>query len=74
MKTVTITLTTAGIDTGPFNLYSDFDSYVTPFETNVSKSSLIAGYTSNAVPDTATIIRVRSTSICTNYVDLSIVV
>jgi hypothetical protein len=72
-QTVLITLTTAGADTGPFDLYSDADSYVTPFENNVPKSSLVSGYTSTLVPDLATIIRVQSDGTCTNFIDLGIV-
>jgi hypothetical protein len=73
-QTVLITLTTAGADTGPFDLFSDADSYVAPFETGVAKIDLTSGYTSVLVPDLATIIRVQSDSVCTNYIDLSIVV
>jgi len=73
-QTVLITLTIAGLDTGPFNLYSDADGYVTPFEIGVSKAALVAGYTSVVVPDAATIIRVVSTGVCTNFIDLSIIV
>ena len=70
-KSATITLTTAGTETGPFDLLSDVDSYATPFETNVAKSSLIAGYTTNLVPDAATIVRVQSSSsFCTNSINL----
>ena len=70
-KSAIITLTTAGTDTGPFNLLSDIDSYATPFETNIAKSSLIAGYTTNLVPDVATIVRVQSSSsLCTNFINL----
>ena len=72
-QTVLITLTTAGTDTGPFDLFSDADSYVTAFENNVLKASLVSGYTSTLVPDLATIIRVKSDSLCTNYIDLPIV-
>jgi hypothetical protein len=72
-QTVLITLTTAGTDTGPFDLYSDADSYVTPFENNVPKASLVSGYTSTVVPDLATIIRVKSDGTCINYIDLPIV-
>lgn len=72
-QTVLITLTLAGADTGPFDLYSDVDGYVVPFETGVAKAALESGYTSVLVPDSTTIIRVQSTSVlCTNYVDLSI--
>jgi hypothetical protein len=71
--TVLITLTTAGSSTGSFSLYSNVDSYSTPFETGVAKSSLLAGYTSSLVPTGTTIIRVMSTGTCTNYTDITIV-
>ena len=62
--TVLITLTLAGTDTGPFDLYSDLDGYITPFETGVSKAALLAGYLSSLVPDGTTSILVRSTGVC----------
>lgn len=71
--TVLITLTTAGADTGPFNLYSNLDSYTSAFATGVSKSALLAGYSSAAVPDGTSTIRVMSNGVCTNYVDLSVI-
>ena len=72
-QTALITLTTAGADTGPFNLYSNIDGYVTPFQTGVSKSALQTGYLSTVIPDTTTIVRVKSTSLfCTNYIDLEL--
>lgn len=65
---VLITLSTAGASTGPtFNLYSDVDTYATPFETGVAKSALVSGYTSTLVPNAATMIRVQSVGVCTNY-------
>ena len=70
---VLITLTSAAGNTGPtFDLYSDADGYVTAFETGVAKSSLLAGYTSNVVPNAATVIRCKSVGTCTNYVDFPI--
>jgi hypothetical protein len=72
-KSVIIQLTTAGTSTGPFNLLSNYDSYVTPFETNIAKTTLVTGYTSSLVPDTATIVRVLSSGSCTNHTDLTIV-
>ena len=69
--TVLVTLTIAGTDTGPFNLYSNLDGFTTSFET-VSKSSLIAGYTSTVVPDGTSIIRVMSDSVCKNYSDIPV--
>ena len=69
---VTITLTTAGGNTGPFNIYQDLDSYVNPIATNVQKSDLIAGYVTTAGTG-ATIIRCKSMNgTCSNYVDLPI--
>jgi hypothetical protein len=68
--TVLITLTIAGADSGPFNLYSDIDGFTSAFETGVSKASLLAGYSSALVPDYTTILRVMSIGDCTNYVDL----
>jgi hypothetical protein len=70
--TVLITLTIAGTDTGPFDLYSDVDGYVSAFETGVSKAALEAGYSSALVPNGTTVIRVKSTGICTNYVDITV--
>jgi hypothetical protein len=58
--TLVITLTTAGADTGPFNLFSDFDGYVNAFAINIPKDSLLIGYVSNNVPEGTTIVRVKS--------------
>lgn len=71
--TVLITLTTAGIDSGPFNLYSDVDGYVSAFATGIGRATLLVGYSSAAVPDGTTIIRVSSSGNCTNYIDLAVV-
>lgn len=70
--TILITLTTAGSDTGPFNLYSDTDGYISAFETGVLKSDLLAGYISYLVPDGTNSIRVMSDGTCLNFVDISI--
>ena len=70
--TVLITLTTAGTDSGPFNLYSNLDGYTSAFATGVSKSALVAGYSSAVVPDYTTIIRVVSIGVCTNYIDITL--
>lgn len=71
--TVLIQLTTAGSDTGPFNLYSDIDSFGIPFEVGVTKVDLLAGYLSALVPDLTTTIRVCSTSLyCANCIDITV--
>jgi hypothetical protein len=68
--TVLITLTVAGADSGPFNLYSNIDGFTSAFETGVSKAALLAGYSSALVPNFTTVIRVLSTGDCTNYIDI----
>jgi hypothetical protein len=70
--TVLITLTVAGADSGPFNLYSNTDGFVSAFETGVSKAALLAGYSSALVPNFTTVIRVLSTGDCTNYIDITL--
>lgn len=71
--TVLITLTTAGADSGPFDLYSDLDGYISAFESGVAKAALEAGYASSLVPDYTNIIRVKSNGeFCTNYTDITV--
>lgn len=67
--TVLLTLTGAGIDTGPFDLYSNLDGYTVPFEIGVSKVALQAGY-STSVPDYAATVRIKSAGNCINFVDI----
>ena len=70
--TVTITLTLAGSDTGPFNLYSDVDGYTSAFQTGVPRGTLVAGLTTATVPDGTTEILVRSTGACQRDLYLSV--
>lgn len=70
--TVLITLTTAGADSGPFDLYSNLDGYTSAFETGVSKAALLAGYSSALVPDYTTTIRIKSSGVCLNYIDVAL--
>lgn len=72
--TIYIVLTTAGSDTGPFNLYSDVDGFISAFEVGVPKVDLELGYNSYYAPDGTTVVRVMSDGICKNYVDIPIVV
>jgi hypothetical protein len=70
---VKITLTTAGTDTGPFNIFSNSDNYAVAVATNVAKSALLSGYDAT-VPNNATIVRVTSTGTCTNFINIPITV
>lgn len=69
---VVIQLISANPDTGPFDLYSDSDVFTTPFATGISRSALLAGYGTSAVPANASVIRVTSTGTCQNSVDMYI--
>jgi hypothetical protein len=66
---VYITLTSAGADSGPFNLYSNVDGYVSAFATGVSKAVLLAGY-SVIAPAGTTTVRIMSNGVCTNFIDV----
>lgn len=66
---VFITLTSAGVDAGPFNLYSNVDGFVSAFATGVSKATLLAGY-SVIAPAGTTTVRIISNGVCTNYIDV----
>lgn len=74
-KIAVITLTTAGLGTGPFNIYSNVDTYVTPIVINITRAQLLAGYTCTVVPNAATILRVKNVItnvVCTNYIDITL--
>jgi hypothetical protein len=59
-KSVLITISYFGTSTDNyFSLYSNVDSYAVPFQTGVTKTSLLTGYTSHQVPDSATTIKVK---------------
>ena len=70
--TAKIVLTIAESDTGPFDLYSDVTLYSSAFNTNVSKAELLAGFSTDTVPDLTSVIRVKSKGICNNYLDIVI--
>lgn len=71
---ILLTLTLAGADTGPFDLYSDVDGYVAAFETGVLKADLLAGYTTTFAPTGTNVVRVKSTGLCENYIDIVLTV
>ena len=65
--TILITLTTVGIDCSTFDIYSNVDGFLSAFETDVPKNSLLTGFSSANVPDGTTVIRVKAKGVCTNY-------
>ena len=69
-----ITLTYAGGNTGPFDLYSNTDTYAAAFATGITRSALLAGYTSDVVPTGTSSIRVTSVNeTCSNHTDLPLI-
>jgi hypothetical protein len=68
--TVLLTISQIGPDNSEFNLYSDVDNFTTPFETDVSDTDLLNGYTSSLVPDYTNIVRVQTLGKCVNYLDI----
>jgi len=70
---VFLQLTQVGSSVGPLvDLYSDVDSYTTPFETGLTVSFLQTNPFINTVPDGTTIIKVQSLGDCDNYILLPI--
>ena len=69
--TIYILLTTPATDAGPFNLYSDVDGFVAPFSINVSKATLLGGY-SVVVPNGTTIVRIVSVGGCTSQYEFPV--
>jgi len=64
---------TAGVDTGPFDIYTNDDNFTTPIQTGITKVQLVAGYLCTGVTNNATIIRVKSVGYCTSFVNANIV-
>ena len=60
---ILITLTLAGSDTGPFDIYSDANGFASPVLTGISRATLVAGYNAN-VPEGTTEVLVKSTGAC----------
>lgn len=73
MTTLITLVIPVGGDAGPFNLSSNVNGYTPPFETNIPALTLTAGYTTSLVPDGTTTIRVTSVGVCTNYIDIPVV-
>lgn len=68
---VLITLTMAGSDTEPFNIYSNADGFTSPIVSGVSRVDLLAGYEVTA-PDGATELLVESVGSCERQLYLPI--
>lgn len=69
---ISIQLLSAGINTGPFNLYSDTNNFLVPFIEGISRSELIAGYTTDSAPEGTTQVKVQSTGQCGNSIVITL--
>ena len=69
--TITLAINPLGINTGPFNLYSDIDNYTNVFST-ITQAQLAAGF-SVTVPDNTISIKIVSTGICGTNLIVNIV-
>lgn len=70
-----ITLTAAGLDTGPFFLYSDVDGFSVPFERDIAKVDLLAPaqLVVDTIPDLTTTVRIKSSNKhCVNFIDIGV--
>jgi hypothetical protein len=65
-----IKLTSAGANTGPFDLYSDADNYTIPFASGVTKDQLIIGYLTTALPSTVNNIKIISIGDCNSIINI----
>jgi hypothetical protein len=58
---ITITLNSVVGTPGPFDLYSNTDTYTNAFQTGITLSSLLAGYGTSNVPNNTTNVKIKST-------------
>lgn len=70
--TILVTLDTIGTDCSVFDLYSNSDGFLSAFETDVPKASLLSGFSSTKAPNETTIVRVKAKGVCTNHIDLAL--
>jgi|TARA_B110000908_G_scaffold99501_1_gene117495 hypothetical protein len=61
---------TLGVDTGPFYIYSDVNGFTAPFEQNINRAQLLAGYPTDKVPDDTNVIRVVSLGSCQTSIEI----
>ena len=74
MITGILQITIIGTDTGPFNIYTDADGYVSPIATDVLRDELLSGYILSNIPNDATELRVVSVGECKGVASLNIII
>ena len=71
--TILIDLSVAGINTGPFNLYSNADAYASAFATNITRQQLLDGYPAVVLNGTTNIKLQSLNDICPNDTILPVI-
>jgi len=72
--TMTIRLTSAGVDTGNVNIYTDATGYTYPIaSTTTAVLTGPFGLENVGIPSGATSVRIQNVGVCNNYVDEPIV-
>ncbi len=71
---ITVTLVNPGTSVGPFDIYSNVDSFVAPISTGVSRAALVAGYTISGVSNLTTTVKLVSTGSCNSVIFLPVIV
>ena len=72
MMFITVKLTIAGEDAGPFDIYTNADGFTTPVLTDVPKEQLQNGIVIEIDETKTSLVRICSTGICENYIDVPI--
>lgn len=54
-----------------FYLYSDVNGFTAPFESGVTRNSLLLGHSTDKIPNSTTVIRVMSVDVPGKYLDIS---
>lgn len=67
-----VQVNTIGTALQTFYLYSDVNGFTAPFESGVTRDSLLKGHATDKVPNTTTVIRVMSVDIPGKYLDINV--
>lgn len=70
--TMTIKLTSAGVDTGDVDIYANTNYLIPIASTTTAVLTGPFGLTNVGIPSGATSVRIQNTGVCTNYVDITI--
>jgi hypothetical protein len=54
-----------------FYLYSDVNGFTAPFESGVTRNSLLRGHPTDQIPNSTAVIRVMSVDVPGKYLDIS---